>query len=76
MAQMEAERKKAKESKHRLRAVALEQIPKEIEILQAADVWILGEVDWGMKRTQYREVVRELANTLHMNWLTAPSLSR
>jgi endonuclease/exonuclease/phosphatase family metal-dependent hydrolase len=68
MAKMEAERKKAKESKHRVRAVALEQIPREIEILRAADVWILGEVDWGMKRTQYREVVRELANTLHMNW--------
>jgi endonuclease/exonuclease/phosphatase family metal-dependent hydrolase len=68
MAKVEAERKKAKESGHKVRAVALGQIPREIEILQAADVWILGEVDWGMKRTQYREVVRELANTLHMNW--------
>ena len=68
MAKVEAERKKAKESGQKVRAVALEQIPKEIEILQAADVWILGEVDWGVKRTQYREVVRELADTLHMNW--------
>jgi endonuclease/exonuclease/phosphatase family metal-dependent hydrolase len=68
MAKVEEERKKAKDSGHRVRAVALQRIPEEIEILQAADVWILGEVDWGVKRTQYREVVRELANTLHMNW--------
>src|SRR6185503_72009 len=33
-----------------------------------ADVWILNEVDWGVKRTQYREVVRELGETLKMNW--------
>jgi endonuclease/exonuclease/phosphatase family metal-dependent hydrolase len=68
MAKVETERKKANESGHRIRAVALEKIPQEIEVLQAADVWILNEVDWGVKRTQYREVVRELANTLHMNW--------
>ena len=29
---------------------------------------ILNEVDWGVKRTDYREVVRELAKTLNMNW--------
>jgi endonuclease/exonuclease/phosphatase family metal-dependent hydrolase len=68
MAKVEEERKKAKESGHRVRAVALQKIPLEIEALQAADVWVLNEVDWGVKRTQYREVVRELANTLHMNW--------
>jgi hypothetical protein len=68
MAKVEEERKRAKDSGHRVRAVALQRIPEEIEILQAADVWILGEVDWGVKRTRYREVVRELANTLHMNW--------
>ena len=33
-----------------------------------ADVWILNEVDWGVKRTQYREVIRELGETLNMNW--------
>jgi endonuclease/exonuclease/phosphatase family metal-dependent hydrolase len=68
MAKVEAERKQAEESGHKVRAVALERIPREIETLQASDVWILNEVDWGVKRTQYREVVRELANTLHMNW--------
>lgn len=25
-------------------------------------------MDWGVKRTQYKEVVRELAQTLDMNW--------
>jgi endonuclease/exonuclease/phosphatase family metal-dependent hydrolase len=68
MVKVEEERKKAKESGHRTRAVRMEQIPQEIEILKAADVWILNEVDWGVKRTQYREVVRELAETLNMNW--------
>ena len=68
MTKVEAERKEAKEKGRSVRDVALEKIPQEIELLQAADVWILNEVDWGVKRTQYREVVRELANTLHMNW--------
>jgi endonuclease/exonuclease/phosphatase family metal-dependent hydrolase len=68
MAKVDEERKKAKESGQKVRAVALEKIPEEIEILKAADVWILNEVDWGVKRSQYREVVRELAETLNMNW--------
>jgi endonuclease/exonuclease/phosphatase family metal-dependent hydrolase len=46
----------------------LEQLPKEIETLKAADVWVLNEVDWGVKRTEYRNVVSELAKTLNMNW--------
>jgi len=68
MAKMDEERKKAKESGQKVRTVALEKIPEQIEILKAADVWILNEVDWGVKRSQYREVVRELAETLNMNW--------
>ena len=68
MATVDEERKKAKESGQKVRAVALEKIPGEIEILKAADVWILNEADWGVKRSQYREVVRELAETLNMNW--------
>jgi endonuclease/exonuclease/phosphatase family metal-dependent hydrolase len=68
MAKVEAERKEAKESGQKIRAVALEKIPQEIELLKAADVWILNEVDWGVKRSQYREVIRELAETLNMNW--------
>ena len=68
MAKVEEERKEAKDSKKSVRAVELEKIPEEIEILKSADVWILNEVDWGVKRTEYREVVRELGKTLNMNW--------
>jgi endonuclease/exonuclease/phosphatase family metal-dependent hydrolase len=68
MAKVEAERKKAKESGKRVRNVDMEKIPQKIEILQASDIWVVNEVDWGVKRTRYREVVRELAKTLNMNW--------
>jgi endonuclease/exonuclease/phosphatase family metal-dependent hydrolase len=68
MTKAEEERKKAKENGKRLRAVQLEKIPEQIQILKAADVWILNEVDWGVKRTDYREVIRELGKALNMNW--------
>ena len=68
MAKVAEERKHAKQSGKRLRAVQLEKIPEQIEILKAADVWILNEVDWGVKRTDYREVIRELGKALNMNW--------
>jgi endonuclease/exonuclease/phosphatase family metal-dependent hydrolase len=68
MAKVVEERKHAKETGKRIRNVDLERIPQEIELLKAADVWILNEVDWGVKRTQYREVIRELGDILNMNW--------
>ncbi len=68
MAEVAEQRKKATESKKTIRNVDMEKIPQEIETLKTADVWVLNEVDWGVKRTEYREVVRELAETLHMNW--------
>ena len=68
MAKVEEERKEAKENKKRIRSVELEKVPEEIEILKSADVWILNEVDWGVKRTEYREVVREMGKALNMNW--------
>ena len=68
MEKVEAERKEAKEKGQRVRAVELDKIKEQIEILKAADIWILNEVDWGVKRTKYREVVRELGKTLNMNW--------
>jgi endonuclease/exonuclease/phosphatase family metal-dependent hydrolase len=68
MAKVAEERKKAKETGKRIRNVDMEKIPQDIETLKAADVWILNEVDWGVKRTQYREVIRELGETLNMNW--------
>jgi endonuclease/exonuclease/phosphatase family metal-dependent hydrolase len=68
MAKVEEERKEAKANKKSVRSVELDKIPEEIEVLKSADVWILNEVDWGVHRTQYREVVRELGKTLNMNW--------
>jgi endonuclease/exonuclease/phosphatase family metal-dependent hydrolase len=68
MAKVEEERKDAEEHKKRVRSVDLEKIPEEIETLKSADVWILNEVDWGVKRTEYREVIRELGKALNMNW--------
>ena len=36
--------------------------------LSRADIVILNEVDWGLKRTNYRNVVRELAAAMQMNY--------
>jgi hypothetical protein len=66
MAKVEEERNNAKQNGKKVRTVDLEKIPEEIETLKAADV--LNDVDWGVKRTQYREVVRELAKPPNMNW--------
>jgi endonuclease/exonuclease/phosphatase family metal-dependent hydrolase len=68
MAKVEEERKEAKQNKKSVRGVQLDKIPEEIEILKSADVWIVNEVDWGVKRTKYREVMRELGKALNMNW--------
>jgi len=45
-----------------------ERIESQLATLQDADVLVLNEVDLGMKRTQYRDVARELAAALHMNY--------
>jgi len=44
------------------------QMRQDIEVLKSADIIVLNEVDWGLKRTGYRAVVRELGNALNMNW--------
>ena len=46
----------------------VEQLREQIDVLQSADVFVLNEVDWGMKRTDYKAVVKELADALNMNW--------
>jgi endonuclease/exonuclease/phosphatase family metal-dependent hydrolase len=46
------------------RTTALEQVA----VLRAADILILNEVDWGMKRTGYRNVAADLARSLEMNY--------
>ncbi len=68
LAKAEADRKEATDAGQRVRAVKLEKVAQQIDVLRDADVWVLNEVDWGVKRSQYREVVRELAKTLNMNW--------
>ncbi len=44
------------------------EIVEQVDVLQGADVLVLQELDWGTKRTGYREVARELAEALKMNW--------
>lgn len=55
------EGKKRKESE---KAAILQQA----DTLRDADVLILNEVDWGMKRTDYRDVAQELAAALGMTY--------
>lgn len=47
---------------------ALQAIRTQLELLREADVVVLNEVDLGMRRTGYRDVARELAQALHMNY--------
>jgi hypothetical protein len=48
--------------------VDIAQTRQDIEVLKSADVIVLNEVDWGLKRTGYRAVVQDLGNVLNMNW--------
>jgi endonuclease/exonuclease/phosphatase family metal-dependent hydrolase len=43
-------------------------IESQLSALQNVDVFVLNEVDLGMKRTEYRDVANELAAALHMNY--------
>jgi endonuclease/exonuclease/phosphatase family metal-dependent hydrolase len=44
------------------------KIIEEAAQLRAADVIVLNEVDWGLKRTEYRNIAAELAARLKMNY--------
>jgi len=44
------------------------ELSSQIDLLQSADVIVLNEADWGMKRSDYHAVVKELADALKMNW--------
>jgi endonuclease/exonuclease/phosphatase family metal-dependent hydrolase len=46
----------------------LAQIFEQAKQLSRADVIVLNEVDWGLKRTDYRNVVKELALATKMNY--------
>jgi endonuclease/exonuclease/phosphatase family metal-dependent hydrolase len=47
----------------------LEQIEQQLRTLRDADIILLNEVDLGMKRTDYRDVTRDLAHALGMNYV-------
>ncbi len=44
------------------------EILQQASLLRQADVIVLNEVDWGVKRTDYRDVARDLAAALGMNY--------
>jgi endonuclease/exonuclease/phosphatase family metal-dependent hydrolase len=48
--------------------VDMQRLRDEMDVMRSADVLVLNEVDWGLKRTQYRNIVQELAAALDMNW--------
>jgi len=50
------------------RSRARKLILQEVALMRQADVIVLNEVDWGMKRTDYRNVTADLATALRMNY--------
>ncbi|MGH9692569.1 MAG: hypothetical protein ACRD5Z_00405, partial [Bryobacteraceae bacterium] len=44
------------------------RVHDQLEALSTADLVILNEVDLGVDRTHYRDITRELAEALHMNY--------
>ena len=72
-----AKKKKAKEQlEPGKEKIAVEEFPfdpktleEEVQLLQEADVIILNEVDWGMPRSDYEDVIVELGKALNTNWV-------
>ncbi|MBV8632183.1 MAG: hypothetical protein JOZ83_14745, partial [Silvibacterium sp.] len=46
----------------------LRTVKQQLDVLQAADLFILDEADNGVTRTEYRDVARDLAQALKMNY--------
>jgi endonuclease/exonuclease/phosphatase family metal-dependent hydrolase len=46
----------------------LKEILEQAAMLSRADVVVLNEADWGLARTDYRNVARELAGAMQMNY--------
>lgn len=42
----------------------LSKLKEQIEHLKDSDVILLNEVDWGMSRTEYKNIVKEIANAV------------
>src|SRR3984957_9516702 len=45
-----------------------QELSAQMDALQSADVLVLNELDWGMKRSDYEAVAKSLADALKMNW--------
>ena len=56
------------QSKYPLGSAKRAQVLEQAKLLREADIIVLNEVDWGMKRTGYRNVVAALAAALKMNY--------
>lgn len=54
-----------------LKNKAAENAVAQARHLEGADVIVLNEVDHGVNRTRYRDVTRDIAMTLHMNYVFA-----
>ena len=46
----------------------LKIVKQQLDLLQPSDLLILNEVDYGVTRTDYRDVARDLAKALNMNY--------
>ena len=46
----------------------LKVVKQQLDLLQPADILILNEVDYGVTRTDYRDVARDLAKAVNMNY--------
>jgi endonuclease/exonuclease/phosphatase family metal-dependent hydrolase len=64
------EEKKGPKSKP-LSPEALTVVKNQLDILKPTDLFILNEVDHGVTRTDYRNVARDLAKALNMNYAYA-----
>ena len=58
-------------SQRKLTPAKRELVELQLRTLRDANVPVLNEVDVGMKRTEYRDVARDLATALHMNYAYA-----
>ena len=47
----------------------LKDILEQAAAISRADIVILNEVDWGLKRTNYRNIAKELATAMQMNYV-------
>ena len=57
-----------RQAKRKEQKADIAQMRQDIDVLKSTDIIVLNEVDWGLKRTGYRSVVRELGDALNMNW--------